>query len=205
MPGTGLGLSAKLWFASLPRGSSTVPVRGRHVPHWKFSPLRRLQRQSPAWRHAAYQFNRVARMRTSRRSVHKINPPFHAGPLESPRPDVPLSVRPPSSNKSNRQARWRLKTDVLSSDHPGGDVDRKCHPRPTDGFAFETVDKNLVCGGMVDQNNMARKISLIFARHGAKSLAGCLCAVLRLHDLALIHRIYTPLDGPACRRTPCRK
>ena len=53
---------------------------------------------------------------------------------------------------------------------------------------------------MIDLHDIKRKISLIFARHRAKSLARCLCAVSRLHHLALIHRIYAPLNGPACRR-----
>ena len=53
---------------------------------------------------------------------------------------------------------------------------------------------------MIDLHDIKRKISLIFARHRSKSLARSLCALSRLHDFALIHRIYAPLNGPAYRR-----
>lgn len=77
---------------------------------------------------------------------------------------------------------------LVTVDHPGGDIDRKCHPRPTDGSAFETDDNNDVRRGMVDLNTLKRKISLIFVQHKAKFLTCCLCPISRLRDFSLIHR-----------------
>ena len=123
------------------------------------------------------------KMRASRRAIDQIDPPFCAGRLKGtgskiaaivdvnavglslrgPR-DITLEVGQklcfggdgPREAQSHRKAGRRFKADVVSRHHARGDVDRQGHPRPADGFALETVDKDDVRWCVIDLHNGQR-------------------------------------------------